>query len=87
MTGENISTEDYTVDKTEIGTSAKATGTAKVVYGTTNTSTTTVAFTNTRNIAPTTGINLDFVPYVVVLALVLAAGGAVLIYKKKRTVR
>jgi hypothetical protein len=87
MTGENISTEDYTVDKTAIGTSAKAEGTAKVVYGTTNTNTTTIAFTNTRNIAPTTGINLDFVPYVVVLALVLAAGGAVLIYKKKRTVR
>lgn len=83
----NISTEDYTIDSTAVTTSAKAEGKTTTVYGTTNTNTTTVSFTNTRNIAPTTGINLDFVPYVVVLALVLAAGGAVLVYKKKRTVR
>jgi hypothetical protein len=83
----NIYTEPYTVDTTKVTTSAKAEGTATVVYGTTNTDKTSVSFTNTRNIAPTTGINLDFVPYVVVLALVLAAGGAVLVYKKKRTVR
>jgi hypothetical protein len=57
------------------------------VKGTTNTVSNTVAFTNSRHINVATGINLDFVPYVVVLALVLAAGGAVLVYKKKRTVR
>jgi hypothetical protein len=57
------------------------------VKGTTNTDVNRVTFTNSRHITVATGINLDFVPYVVVLALVLAAGGAVLVYKKKRTVR
>jgi putative ubiquitin-RnfH superfamily antitoxin RatB of RatAB toxin-antitoxin module len=57
------------------------------VKGTTNTDVNRVTFTNSRHINVATGINLDFVPYVVVLALVLAAGGAVLVYKKKRTVR
>jgi hypothetical protein len=58
------------------------------VRGTTNTAKNTVNFTNKRD-DPTvsTGINLDFIPYVVVLALVVAAGSVLLVYKKKKTVR
>jgi LPXTG-motif cell wall-anchored protein len=44
-------------------------------------------FTNSREAAkPDTGINLDFIPYMLVLVLA-AAGGAVLAYKKRRMVR
>jgi hypothetical protein len=80
----NYSKPTYSITTTD---GENLTGTATCVYGTTNTKGTDVLFTNTRNISPATGINLDFVPYVVVLALAIAAGGAVLIYKKKRTVR
>jgi hypothetical protein len=56
--------------------------------GTTESNVNTVLFTNERhNSKPDTGINLDFAPYVLVLALVIVAGGALLVYKKKRTVR
>jgi hypothetical protein len=80
----NYSKPTYSITTTD---GENLTGTATCVSGTTNTKGTDVLFTNTRNISPATGINLDFVPYVVVLALAIAAGGAVLIYKKKRTVR
>jgi hypothetical protein len=80
----NYSKPTYSITTTDGET---LTGTATCVYGTTNTKGTDVLFTNTRKISPATGINLDFVPYVIVLALVIVAGGAVLVYKKKRTVR
>jgi hypothetical protein len=55
---------------------------------TTNTATNEIVYTNTRKMtAPAGGINLDFIPYVLVLVLAAAAGGAVLVYKKRRTVR
>jgi hypothetical protein len=55
---------------------------------TTNTDMNQITFTNKRTMsAPTNGINLDFIPYVVVLALVVAAGSVLLVYKKKKTVR
>jgi hypothetical protein len=58
------------------------------IRGTTESNVNTVLFTNERhNSKPDTGINLDFAPYVLVLALVIVAGGALLVYKKKRTVR
>jgi hypothetical protein len=57
------------------------------VRGTTETTVNSVMFTNSREAAkPDTGINLDFIPYMLVLVLA-AAGGAVLAYKKRRMVR
>jgi uncharacterized cupredoxin-like copper-binding protein len=74
------STMDVTVDGKEM--------TCVAVRGTTNKVTNSVVFTNNRDVPEVgTGINLDFIPYVVVLALVVAAGSVLLVYKKKKTVR
>jgi hypothetical protein len=73
-------TEQVTVNGTETN--------CVTVRGTTNKGSNTVIFTNTRHEPEVgTGINLDFIPYVVVLALVVAAGSVLLVYKKKKTVR
>jgi hypothetical protein len=53
------------------------------IRGTTETTVNSVLFKNSRNdAAPSTGVNTDFVPYVLVL-LVALAGGALLAFKKR----
>jgi energy-converting hydrogenase Eha subunit F len=56
------------------------------VKGTSNTDTD-VVFTNTRKIDVKTGINLDILPYVLVLVGALAIGGVWFFFRKRRTVR
>jgi hypothetical protein len=55
--------------------------------GTTNTRYNCVTFTNKRVIPNDTGVNLDFLPYVLVLVGALAIGGAWFFFRKRRTVR
>jgi hypothetical protein len=56
------------------------------VKGTVNDVTNTVKFLNTRDMTVPGGVSLDFVPYVVILAIAIA-GGVLFIVKKRRTAR
>jgi hypothetical protein len=62
-------------------------GNALCVTGTANDGTSHVTFTNTRKIDVETGINLDFLPYVLVLVGALAIGGVWFFFRKRRMVR
>jgi hypothetical protein len=73
---------------TTVGTGTDANGNATVtVRGTTNTHENKVVYTNTRQIEIGTGVNLDFLPYVLVLVGALAIGGVWIFFRKRRTVR
>jgi hypothetical protein len=85
------SSELVTTDTIEVkGDTEDAASTTKTVVtvrGTTNTSLNRVIYTNTRELVPESGINLDFLPYVLVLVGALAIGGAWFFFRKRRTVR
>jgi hypothetical protein len=76
---ELVTTEKKTVDDKTVS--------YVTVRGTTNTTTNDVVFTNTREITVESGVNLDFLPYVLVLVGALAVGGAWFVVHKRRTVR
>jgi hypothetical protein len=64
-----------------------AEGNELCVTGTANDGKSHVIFTNTRNISVGAGVNLDFLPYVLVLVGALAIGGVWFFFRKRRTVR
>lgn len=53
--------------------------------GTVKEGTTTVAFENTKNTLPATGIATDIMPYVLLLGGVILGGGAFLVLRRRRT--
>jgi hypothetical protein len=57
------------------------------VVGTTNTETNRVLFTNTRSMNPETGIHLDILPYVLILAVAVAACVVLIVCKKRKAAR
>jgi LPXTG-motif cell wall-anchored protein len=57
------------------------------VRGTTNFEENQVVFMNARDQLPDTGINLDFVPYVVILAAAIVLGGLFIFMKKRKAAR
>jgi hypothetical protein len=57
------------------------------VKGTANSDGTMVTFKNTRLVNVETGVNLDFLPYVLALVGALAAAGVWFFFRKRRTVR
>jgi hypothetical protein len=74
---------DYLVN--ESGTYADEDGVV-CVRGTTNNMTNVVAFTNERNVTVSTGINVDVIPYILVM-IVAVCGGVLFISKKRRIAR
>jgi hypothetical protein len=78
--GKNAAGETISADASEGDNTRNASG--KIGAGTN-----VLTYTNTKHFSPATGINLDVLPYVVVLAIAL--GGCVLFIfsKKRRTVR
>jgi hypothetical protein len=76
-------TKTVTTDNEDNEVAVYTVNTAK---GTVNSEDSTMTFINTRVINPDTGVNLDLIPYVVIL-LAAAAFGAVLIIRKKRNVQ
>jgi hypothetical protein len=83
-------TEDKTIDDTNDADVVEGTNAEDgivTVKGTANSDGTTVVFKNTRQVSVDTGINLDFLPYVLVLVGALAAAGVWFFFRKRRTVR
>jgi hypothetical protein len=54
------------------------------VRGTTNTDTDQIVFTNTREAGTLTGVNLDTIPYVVILLLAVAGCAAFFVGKRRK---
>jgi hypothetical protein len=59
----------------------------RMVKGTVCNESNSVTFTNKKELVPNTGINVDFAPYLLVLMVAVVGGAAVLVFKKRRTVR
>lgn len=69
----------YSVNGAEQTTGTAAVWTAVVGEGNT------IAFTNTKTVTPDTGINLDSLPYILVLAVVVAGAVVIIVRKHRRS--
>jgi hypothetical protein len=77
--GSNIKTSTYSDGRDEFNVTA--------VRGTTNSEVNSVLFINSRDEVPDTGIHLDILPYVGILAAAVILGGVCLVVKKRKAER
>jgi hypothetical protein len=81
-------TYDYTFGTTGLKYAASGSVDDSLKFkGTVTKGTNTITYTNKKELVPNTGINVDFAPYLLVLMVAVVGGAAVLVFKKRRTVR
>jgi pilin isopeptide linkage protein len=94
VTEADYRTSGYTTTASFVGTGDYATSGDYTHYdnglwakGTVAGDTSTLTFTNEKNLEPETGVNVDFAPYLLVLMVAVIGGAAVLVFKKRNTIR